>query len=120
MRHVLMVCLTYFFLLPGFGPAAEFTVKGIVLDSKTGFPLGQVTVQVKGSAKSTSTLGDGSFSIVVPEGTVSLGFSAVGYVPRKIKIKKDSEPLLVKLDHADKELEEVVVTALGIEHEKKI
>ncbi|MFI5193111.1 MAG: von Willebrand factor type A domain-containing protein [Chitinophagales bacterium] len=120
MRHLLMVCLTYVFLFPGFGPTAEFTVKGIVQDAKTGSALGQVTVQAKGSVKTTRTLADGSFSIVVPEGTVSLGFTAAGYASMEIRIKNDGKPLLVKLDYAGKELEEVVVTALGIKQEKEM
>lgn len=119
MRHVLMVCLTYFFLLPAFGPAAGFTVKGIVQDAKTGSALSQVTVQPKGSGKSASTGADGRFSIVVPEGTTSLGFTAVGYASLEIQIKNDGNPLQVKLGYAGKELEEVVVTALGIKQEEK-
>ncbi|MDP4131222.1 MAG: von Willebrand factor type A domain-containing protein [Bacteroidota bacterium] len=120
MRQVLMVCLLYFFLLPGFRSTTDFTVKGIVQDAKTGAALGQVIVQAKGSTKTTRTLADGSFSIVVPEGTVSLGFTAAGYASLAIRIKNDGKPLLVKLDYAGKELKEVVVTALGTKREKKI
>lgn len=98
-------------------PAAETfaPVTGVVTNSK-GEPLSGVSIKVKGSEQGTVTDGDGKFSINVPEGTV-LVFTYVGFLVKEINTGSQSM-LSVELEITAKAMNEVVVTALGIERKK--
>ncbi|MDE7389072.1 MAG: TonB-dependent receptor plug domain-containing protein, partial [Muribaculaceae bacterium] len=90
---------------------------GTVLDEE-GEPMIGASVQVAGNpAKGTATDFDGNFSLTgVTPGTL-LRISAVGYKP--IEIKWEGTPLKVQMAFNSEELEEVVVTAMGIQREAR-
>ncbi|HMH23214.1 MAG TPA: SusC/RagA family TonB-linked outer membrane protein [Puia sp.] len=73
-------------------------------------------VAVKGAKKATTTNDNGSFTINVAKGT-TLVISHVGFGSREIVA--DGSALSITLANQSKELNEVVVTALGIKKEKK-
>lgn len=91
-------------------------VKGKVTDER-GMPLAGVSVTVKGSGTGATTDKDGNYSINVPANGIIL-FSIVGYLPKEVPVNNLSsvDVILVK---STKELDEVVVTALGIKKSKR-
>ena len=87
-------------------------VKGIVTDHK-GEPIACVNVVEKGTRNGTITDMDGSFVLELPE-EATLVFSYIGYRSREIEYEGQLS-LNVQLDDDAQILDEVVVTALGIE-----
>ena len=97
------------------GLAQQKSVSGTILD-ETGGPLPGATVLVDGTNRGVTTDFDGKFSIQVSEGE-TLIVSYVGYADKSIPVgSQDSYSATLSPDN---ELEEVVVTALGIERESK-
>ena len=87
-------------------------VKGIVTDHK-GEPIACVNVVEKGTRNGTITDMDGSFVLELPE-EATLVFSYIGYRSREIEYEGQLS-LNVQLEDDAQILDEVVVTALGIE-----
>ena len=79
-------------------------------EEKSGVP--GVTIRVKGSTKGTLTDAQGAYSISV-SGNEVLQFSMIGYVAKEVAVGNVSE-LNIVLAQDQKQLQEVVVTALGI------
>ncbi len=92
---------------------------GNVKDSKSGSALPSVTVKVKGKNMVASTDASGAFSLKVPSGTVTLDVSTVGYTSRSITVNAGESSVSIALEQAASELNEVVVTALGITKESR-
>ena len=94
----------------------QMTVSGTVTDSN-GMPLPGVNVLVKGTTQGVQTDFDGNYSIEVDQGEVLvfsyLGMKTVEYPVTNI----DTIDVVLEQDAA--QLEEVVVTALGISREKR-
>ncbi len=97
---------------------AQRTITGTVTAASDGMPLPGVTVQVKGATGlGTMTGPDGKYSLSVPEEFKTLSFSFVGM--KTVEMAISGTVVNVSLDAADIEVDEVVVTALGITREKK-
>lgn len=94
------------------------TITGRVIDSKTGDPLPGTTVLLKGTTTGISTGADGNYSLTVPSTGGTLVFSSVGMLKQEFVIG-DKSQLNVSLDQDSRELNEVVVTALGIQKDKR-
>ncbi|MEJ8758203.1 SusC/RagA family TonB-linked outer membrane protein [Pontibacter sp. H259] len=94
------------------------TVTGRVTDQSTGQALPGVAVIVQGTTVGTSTNVDGAFTINVPAGGNTLEFRYIGYqtVTRTIG---DASTINVGLNVDTRQLQEVVVTALGVEREER-
>lgn len=93
-------------------------VSGRVTDQKTGEGLPGVTVLVKGTTNGTSTDADGSFTLAVPQAGATLIFSSIGM--NSVERPVGSETTFkVQMSANARELSEVVVTALGIEKDKR-
>ncbi|MFD3293249.1 SusC/RagA family TonB-linked outer membrane protein [Aquirufa sp. KTFRIE-69F] len=88
------------------------SLKGTVTsaEEKSGVP--GVTIRVKGSSKGTLSDAQGAYSISV-SGNEVLQFSMIGYTSKEVTVGNVSE-LNVVLAQDEKQLQEVVVTALGI------
>lgn len=93
-------------------------VRGKVIDATTGEPLPGVNVIVEGTTIGTTTNVDGLYEIEIPNEKTVLKFSFVGYNDQSIPIEGRSV-IDVRLEPSLIELEEVVVTALGIERKKR-
>ena len=94
---------------------AQRTVSGKVISSENKQALPGATVVVKGSNMSTVTNSNGEFSIQAHDSDL-LVISNVGYGIREIKATESGS---IVLQTAAGNLDEVVVTALGIKKEKK-
>ncbi len=97
---------------------AEKTITGTVTDEATNQPFPFVTVSVKGSTVGIVTDANGKYSLRVPADAKILVFSFVGYVPVEETIGTRTV-INVSLKEQVTSLQEVVVTALGVERESK-
>ena len=112
-KSYLLLC----FILFSASAFSQKKVTGKVTDSQAkGLP--GITVTGKGTRVSTITSDDGSYSITVPDKTTVLQFSSVGFASIEASISGASMADVV-LTTQTADLNEVVVTALGIKKEKK-
>ncbi len=88
------------------------TVSGLVLD-ESGEPLVGATVIQKGTANGVNTDLNGHFQIRVPESTVVLEFSFIGYHSQKQTVAANQQSVSVKLQENTQMIDEVVVTAFA-------
>ncbi|WP_229214977.1 SusC/RagA family TonB-linked outer membrane protein [Dyadobacter bucti] len=93
-------------------------VTGKVTDASNSGALAGVNVLVKGTSKGTITDASGNYSIDVDNGNDVLIFSFLGFVSREVKLGNQTT-IDVSLNADPRQLNEVVVTALGIKKEKK-
>lgn len=93
-----------------FSFAQEKTIKGVVSDASG--PLPGVNIVVKGTQRNTQTDFDGTFTIKASQGE-SLVFSFMG-MNDITRVVDASNSMTVRMSDSAKELETVVVTALGI------
>ena len=91
------------------------TVGGTVLD-ENGEPVIGATVTVKGTNLVTVTDIDGRFELKVPNGSI-LSVSYLGYTTAEVPAT--GENLTISLKPDERQLAEVVVTALGIRRSEK-
>ena len=96
--------------------AVAQSVSGVVSSSDSGEPLPGVAVSEKGTNNATLTDFDGKFSIKAANG-VTLVFSSMGTETQEVVATSDF--LQVSLKSSASQLNEVVVTALGMSREKK-
>jgi TonB-dependent SusC/RagA subfamily outer membrane receptor len=96
---------------------AQKSVSGTVKDAKSGETLPGVTVLVEGTTTGVFTDVDGKYSIELPDGSDVLVFSSVGYNTVRRNVG-DKTTIDVGME-GGVELDEVVVTALGVTREKK-
>lgn len=89
------------------------TITGVVTD-ETGSPFPGVNVVVKGTTTGTTTDANGRYSLDVPDNTTILVFSFVGYATQEVNIAGRTV-VDVSMVQDVRSLDEVVVTALGIE-----
>ena len=97
---------------------AQNTVSGKVTSGADGMPLPGVNILVKGTNTGTITDAEGTYLLEVPSPEGILVFSFVGYLTQEIPIAGKTT-IDVALPADATELSEVVVTALGIEREKR-
>jgi TonB-linked SusC/RagA family outer membrane protein len=90
------------------------TVKGIIKDGK-GLPLSGVTITQKGTNNATTSGNDGSFTMILPQGSV-LVISHVGYAIREIAVT-GKNTIDIRLSSQESSLNDVVVIGYG--HQKR-
>ncbi len=95
----------------------DLTVTGRVND-ESGLALPGVSVLVKGTQRGTTTDQNGSYSLTVDNPEATLVFSFVGYLSQEAPVGTRST-INISLVPDTKNLDEVVVTALGIKRDKK-
>lgn len=87
--------------------------KGTVLSAEDGMSLPGTSVSVKGTTIGTATDANGNFTLTMPSGGGILSFSFVGYKTKEISFTGNY--MSVVLEPEQVALEEVVVTAYGVE-----
>ncbi len=94
------------------------TVTGTVTDKESGDALIGVTVYDTGSQKGTSTDLDGNYQLIIPNGESTLEFSYLGYEKQSIPVNNQTV-INVQLSVGGINLNEIVVTGLGIKRQKR-
>ena len=97
---------------------AQRAVTGQVTDSETGTPMAGVTVVVKGSTAGAFTDDEGQYSVRVASNEDVLVFTFIGYQRQEVTVGSQTS-VSVGLVQTGVELDDVVITALGITREKK-
>jgi len=77
------------------------------------------TIKIKASNVATITGADGTFSLKAPNGGLVLQVSSVGFASKEVAVSASQAIVNVSLMEQSTDLNEVVVTALGIKREKK-
>lgn len=113
MRNFLLIVFLLLGAALGRAVAQDRTVNGRVIDRATNEGLPGVTVLVKGTQIGSATNADGTFSLSAPASATTLRISSVGFTSVDQAITDG--PMTVALVTDTKQLNEVVVTALGVE-----
>lgn len=93
------------------------TITGTVSDEKNS-PLPGVNILIQGTTTGVVSDANGKFSINVPNENSILQFSFIGFEPQEIVVGNQRD-IKIRLFEDTKSIDEVVVTALGIERDKK-
>jgi TonB-linked SusC/RagA family outer membrane protein len=94
------------------------TITGRVSSQADGSGLAGVNVIIKGTQIGTSTDGSGNFSVSVVNNSSVLVFSFIGYVTQELQVGSKSV-INVSMNESAENLQEVVVTALGIKRSER-
>ena len=100
--------------------AADATDVGIsgTVTGQLGQPLPGVTVVEKGTSNGTTTNSAGNYSIQVPGSQSVLQFSIIGFVTKEVIVGSQTV-INVTLEDSTQQLQQVIVTALGIKRQAK-
>ena len=113
------ISLVIAFVCFAFGIAmAQRTISGTVTD-ESGEPLIGASILVKGTTSGTVTDIDGAFALEVPTPAEFLIVSYTGFSTLEYPVDGISSEVDIVLSESASQLNEVVVTALGIRKEKK-
>jgi len=93
------------------------SISGTIKSQVDNSPLPGVSVKIKGSATGTSSDREGAYRIDAKIGDILI-FSSVGYQTKEVSVNTDSAIHVLLAENAS-QLNEVVVTALGIERQTK-
>lgn len=111
--------LQVFLLLCGtVAMAQERTITGTI-NSPTNTPVSGATVSQKGTRTATVSDVNGKFSIRVSGSDVVLVISSVGYTSKEVPVAPNATSVDIQVTEDNKQLGEVVVTALGISRQAK-
>ena len=94
-------------------------ITGKITDKATGKPIAGVTVKVKGQASGTASDADGGFSLDIKSSKAILVISSVGYLPVERSVDDNMGTLTIELSADQKDMDAVIVTALGIQRSVK-
>lgn len=98
--------------------AQDRAVSGKVTEASSGNGLPGVSVAVKGTTIGTATDAEGNYQVRVPDANATLVFRYLGYTTREAVVGNQST-INVSLQTDTRQLDEVVVTALGIERSER-
>ena len=117
-KNLLVKLVPLLLLVSSMAWAQERTVTGKVTSSDDGSSLPGVNVVIKGTTTGTVTDADGKYSLAVPASGGVLVFSFIGLRSSEIEVG-DRTTIDISLGLDVTQLNEVVVTAAGIERDKK-
>lgn len=115
MKYLSLIATLLLFNLQLF---SQVPLSGTVTDGESGTFLIGATVSIEGTAVGTITDINGKFTITAPSDTDVILFSFIGYETQRLTIGSQRDFNITLLVDAT-QLEEVMVTALGIRREKK-
>jgi Ca-activated chloride channel family protein len=118
MKRFLLIIMM-FAALTGFKRGTTHTISGTVYTADDKLPLPGVTVLLKGTSTGTQTNAKGAYSITVPDNNATLIFNFIGFQPQYINIGSKTK-IDVYLKVASSSLNEVVVTAYGVQKRKDV
>ena len=106
------------FILTAFVAHAQNIVTGKVTDLKSGYGIQGVTVNVKGTKKSTQTDAGGNFSIAAAP-TATLVFTSTGYTTKEVAVGSQSF-LNISMEISVEKLSDVVIIGYGTVQKKDL
>ncbi len=115
MRKILLMMTAI--LSAGLAFAQEMQVTGIATAADDGSPMPAVSVSVQGTSRGTTTDLDGAYTISVPSNG-TLVFSFMGYEDAMVPVN-GRKVINVTLNPGSIQIDEVVITALGISKAEK-
>lgn len=99
---------------------AQMSLRGKVIDAANGKTLSGVNVRLEGTTIGTATENDGTFVLKnIPGGEYILRASYTGYEVVREKVTGSREDMVLKLNVAPVNLDQVVVTGTGTHHRLK-
>ncbi len=104
--------------IAGVSEALSINISGVITDGENGGSLPGVNVIVKGTGTGTTTDNVGRYAIEVPDQNSVLVFSFIGYEAQEVVVGVQTQ-INPRLVPDVRSLDEVVVTAFGIEKEKR-
>src|SRR5690606_7063945 len=104
-------------LLIGSVDAQDRRISGTVTFADNGDPIRGASVTAVGASMGTQTDERGNYVLTVPESVTALQFMYLGYISQTINMEGRSV-INVVLESSEQSLDEVVVTALGIERKR--
>lgn len=111
---ILLLCLAFCISFTG---QAQSTITGTVTDNnRIGIPFANVIL--KDSGTGTTTNEDGDYSLQINQDNGILQFSSLGFSTVEIEIN-NQQVINVTLQDSETDLNEVVITALGLERETR-
>src|SRR5690554_5389260 len=113
----LLTVLLLGFLMSSSLNAQQRTITGTITDENN-LPLPGVNILVQNTSIGTQSDFDGNYSITANPGDV-ISFSYLGYLTQSNTVTAATNRINIKMQIDESELEEVVITALGIRKEKK-
>lgn len=116
MKKFLLVCFSFCFALSVW--AQERVITGRVTSADDGSALPGVNVVVKGTTNGTVTDSDGKYSLSIPSSNAALIYSFIGLKTTEVVVGERTV-VDVQLGLDVTQLSEVVVTAQGVERDKK-
>jgi TonB-linked SusC/RagA family outer membrane protein len=117
-KYLLFICLLSVWLgTPQVVQAQDKQITGTVLSAREQQPIIGATVLIKNSTNGTTTDTNGKFSLDAPANS-TLVVSFIGYQTKEVPIGNQTQ-VSITLEENTKNLDEVVVTALGIKREAK-
>jgi len=116
MKKFLLVCFSFVFVLSAW--AQDRVVSGKVTSAEDGTALPGVNVLLKGTTVGTVTSADGEFKLNVPASGGTLVFSFIGFQTQEAAIG-DRSVIDIVLATDVQQLNEVIVTAVGITREAR-
>jgi len=98
--------------------AQSRVVTGRVVSADDGEPVLGVSILIKGTTTGVPSDIDGNFSISVPDENAVLVFRYIGFKVKEVRVGNQSK-MTVNLESDERSLQEVVVTAFGVEKETR-
>ncbi len=118
MKFYLTIILAIFVSISIAFGADDKIITGKVTDKISSDGLPSVTVRVEGTTIGTYTRPDGTYKLLIPRGARRLTFTYMGYKQLSIAIP-DKNELDIQLESIAIKTDEIVVTAFGIEKERR-
>lgn len=95
------------------------SLKGIVIDKETREPLAGATVELNPGLEATSTDNSGNFTIDLPDGTTAVSIRVLGYQSVTQPVSESDTTIRIALLPEANQIDDVVVTALGVQRKAK-
>ncbi len=117
MKHKLLSLIFVLTCIIGVAFAQDRQVSGKVTSVTDGTPLSGVSVLVVGTTLATQTDASGNYTISVNDNS-TLNFSFVGFTSQRVAVGTQTV-INISLESDDNALDEIVVTAMGVNREKR-
>jgi TonB-linked SusC/RagA family outer membrane protein len=117
LKVLVLICLAVVAFTSVANAQQQRTVTGMVVDEGSAALPGAAII-VKGTTVGTSSGPDGSFSLVVPEGSTTLVVSFIGMETQEVSIS--TQPITITMKSAHNMLNEVVVIGYGTERRSQV